>query len=933
MDISISDAAAGAGLNTRVAALGTGGSVVAWQSGTGDDATIAFSILDDAGDQIGAVRTIDLGGYTPERAPEIEVLSDGSFILVWNGVNEAEDSYAILHQRFAPDGTALSLAVQAWQDDADHLGGYGVSAREEGGFDIAVIDTGLRSSGRVLGFDSNDDLTGTVEDLGTWYDPTGGGDITRLADGSLAVVYTWWDESLDYGSGVYIARRAADGTSWSMIRDLFGSAQSTTSVEALAGGGFVVAISQNDDIRITVFDADNERVGGGYPTAIANAFRPGDQTFPEIAALEDGGFVVTWQSTDVRRPGNDIYAQLFDATGTAVGGEFVVNTEEVGNQSRPDVTQLADGSIVFTWQSVTPDGLVVKARNVSLSELEAGTYEVIENQPPEGEILVEGGPPTQGETMTVDPQFTDPDGIQEGTLSYEWGALRYINSSETIIRYRTLAEGLTYTPGQDAVGAELVLVATYVDGYGEETTFFERIDGTVQNVNDAPEGEIRFSSYKAVGDDLTADTSNLSDADGLGPFNFRWIRDGEPIPGASSATYTVTEADLTAELRVEVSYVDGFGTVEVIEAVAQGRSTIEGTDGDDLIQGDSLVNVIVAGLGNDTVYGHDGDDRITGLGGHDRIMAGNGADEVFAGYGSDTVFGGAGDDTLFGNDQNDLLVGGTGADVLVGGNGADTLEGGLGADDLSGGYGNDLLLGGEGDDTLDGGLGNDTLDGGTGADTMIGRSGDNTYVVDSAGDVVISSGGSDTIMVVTPDSLSFEGGLVDNFTINVAAGGYLSANQQDNVVRGSSGDDYVNAGRGDDTIFGGAGNDMLRGHDGNDMLFASTGRDVLTGGAGEDGFIFSTAPRYNTDRVTDFETGMDELWFSSVHFNGPVGELSADLLSYGTAAADADDRFIYDQSTGRLWYDADGSLNGSSQALVFDLGNGTALQADDILIY
>ncbi|MCA0996838.1 calcium-binding protein [Alloyangia pacifica] len=575
----------------------------------------------------------------------------------------------------------------------------------------------------------------------------------------------------------------------------------------------------------------------------------------------------------------------------------------------------------------------MKARIVSLSELEAGSYEVIENRPPEGDILVEGGPPTQGQTMTVDPQFSDPDGIQEGTLTYKWGALRYFNSSETVIRYRTLAEGLTYTPGQDAVGAELVLVASYVDGYGEETTFFDRIEGAVQNVNDAPEGEITFSSYKSVGHDLTADTSELRDADGLGPFNFRWLRDGEPIPGATSAIYTVTQADFTAELRIEVSYVDGFGTVEVVHAVAQGRSTIEGTDGDDLIQGDSLVKTIRAGLGNDTVYGHDGDDLITGLGGNDRIMAGNGADEVYAGYGSDTVFGGAGNDTLFGNDQNDFLVGGAGADVLVGGDGADTLEGGLGADDLSGGYGNDLLRGGDGDDSLDGGIGNDTLDGGTGADTMQGQTGDDTFVVDSALDVVIAGGGTNLVIVFTPEGLSFEGGFVDNFAVNVAAGGYLSANQLDNVVRGSGGGDYVNSGRGDDTIYGGAGEDTLRRHDGHDRLFASTGRDVLTGGAGKDAFIFSTAPRYNTDRVTDFQTGIDELWFSNVHFNGPTGRLSPDQLAYGTAAADANDICIYDEVSGRLWYDADGSLNGRSQALVFDLGDGTLLAADDILIY
>ncbi|EDL49208.1 hypothetical protein ED21_21049 [Erythrobacter sp. SD-21] len=45
----------------------------------------------------------------------------------------------------------------------------------------------------------------------------------------------------------------------------------------------------------------------------------------------------------------------------------------------------------------------------------------------------------------------------------------------------------------------------------------------------------------------------------------------------------------------------------------------------------------------------------------------------------------------------------------------------------------------------------------------------------------------------------------------------------------------------------------------------------------------------------------------------------------GTEADDADDRIIYDQTTGNLYFDADGNGEGE-QILVANLGKGTVLE-------
>ena len=55
---------------------------------------------------------------------------------------------------------------------------------------------------------------------------------------------------------------------------------------------------------------------------------------------------------------------------------------------------------------------------------------------------------------------------------------------------------------------------------------------------------------------LTADTSGISDADGLGAFSYQWYRDGVPIGGATGQTYTLGDADVGAQISVQVSYTD-----------------------------------------------------------------------------------------------------------------------------------------------------------------------------------------------------------------------------------------------------------------------------------------------------------------------------------------------------------------------------------------
>jgi Ca2+-binding RTX toxin-like protein len=159
-----------------------------------------------------------------------------------------------------------------------------------------------------------------------------------------------------------------------------------------------------------------------------------------------------------------------------------------------------------------------------------------------------------------------------------------------------------------------------------------------------------------------------------------------------------------------------------------------GGDGDDVLIGNALPNVLNGGPGNDTYRFDPG--RASGTdtviespnGGTDTLdfsdstvgmtvnLATTGRQTVVRGKlvlilsannVVENVFGGSGDDVLIGNALANVLKGGPGNDVLLGGAGDDTLEGGLAGSD-----GRDILFGGSGQDTLRGRSGDDLLFGG-----------------------------------------------------------------------------------------------------------------------------------------------------------------------------------------------------------------------------
>ncbi|TAN53603.1 MAG: tandem-95 repeat protein, partial [Methylococcaceae bacterium] len=216
----------------------------------------------------------------------------------------------------------LSLTVNAVNDAPTLVGTVAAGGTE---FHVNTVDTGLQS------------------------EPS----IGRLANGGY--VMTW----LNMSSGVWKTDVQIFDSSFNKVGSEFevGDAnykQSKSVVAGLTGGRFVVAwrSDQNDsqiEVNARVFEANGTPVGNEFRV---NTTTTATQSNPSIAALSNGGFAIAWESaanynTDGR--GWDDYVQRYDAGGTAVGSETLLNATLTGDQNTPQLAALPSGGFVSTW--------------------------------------------------------------------------------------------------------------------------------------------------------------------------------------------------------------------------------------------------------------------------------------------------------------------------------------------------------------------------------------------------------------------------------------------------------------------------------------------------------------------------------------------------------------------------------------------------------
>src|SRR6266581_3631129 len=137
------------------------------------------------------------------------------------------------------------------------------------------------------------------------------------------------------------------------------SYQDNPSVAFDRKGNFVVSWNSlfQDGSSFGVFA--QRYTAGGSPAGgefRINTYTTNGQFASSVGMDDDGNFVVSWRSSNQDGSLSGIFAQRYDAGGSAVGGEFRVNTYTTSYQVYPWVSRSPSGNFVVVWASYRQDG-------------------------------------------------------------------------------------------------------------------------------------------------------------------------------------------------------------------------------------------------------------------------------------------------------------------------------------------------------------------------------------------------------------------------------------------------------------------------------------------------------------------------------------------------------------------------------------------------
>lgn len=176
--------------------------------------------------------------------------------------------------------------------------------------------------------------------------------------------------------------------------------------------------------------------------------------------------------------------------------------------------------------------------------------------------------------------ITDGDGL--GSVQIQW------QISDNGDDWQIVPGAVTpnFTPRDAEVGRFLRVQVSYIDGQGNPEMIISPASQAVQNVNDKPVGQPVLLGDARENAILTIDTSRVSDEDGIGAMSFAWERarnraDWEPFTEVIGRNLRLNQADVGFSYRARISYVDGFGTPEMLyteatEFVANVDNPLEG---------------------------------------------------------------------------------------------------------------------------------------------------------------------------------------------------------------------------------------------------------------------------------------------------------------------------------------------------------------------
>ncbi|WP_417228324.1 DUF4347 domain-containing protein, partial [Amphritea sp.] len=355
----------------------------------------------------------------------------------------------------------------------------------------------------------------------------------------------------------------------------------------LTAGTILITLSGNNGVA-----ADNVELGERQDIFALNVSQTtlvSGSTAATVSLFFDGsdlGLVENKESLDAI----SFYAAQGSTNAEPEGGVSISGTAVEDQVLMADVSALSDadglGAFSYQWQR---DGVTIAGAtgsqyrlddvdvgaviNVVVSYMDGGdTHEVVistatavvgaVNDSISGLPQVNGNP-QEGQMLTANTSgISDDDGLSAG-FDYQWQRSADGTNWNDIVT----ATGVSYTLGNSDVGQLIRVVVSITDDQGfAEGPLLSSAVGTVSGTDDGISGQPEINGTAEEDQTLSVDTSSISDPDGLNnnSFTYQWQRSADGVnwsdlAGATNATYTLDDADVSQYLRVALSITDDQG--------------------------------------------------------------------------------------------------------------------------------------------------------------------------------------------------------------------------------------------------------------------------------------------------------------------------------------------------------------------------------------
>ena len=351
-----------------------------------------------------------------------------------------------------------------------------------------------------------------------------------------------------------------------------------TDIDGATGSTYTLTSSEQGktiQVRVTFTDdADNqESLTSEATEAVAAAPASLTAAFHDLPDSHDGSTAFTFRvlfSEDVGISYVNMRDDAFSLSEGGVTGARRVDgrsdlweiTVEPGDNSDVGITLSANRSCATTGAICTREDSPRQLTNSPTATVTGPAEAPPTNTSAAGAPTISGTPQVE-QTLTADTSsITDEDGLTNVSYAYQWLAGGSAISGAT---------GSSYTLTASEQGQTIQVRVTFTDDADNAETLTSVATVAVAAApNREATGSPTIGGTPQIDQTLTADTSAISDEDGLSnvSYSYQWIAGGSDIAGATGSTYTLTASEQGQTIQVRVTFTDDRDNAETLTSAA-----------------------------------------------------------------------------------------------------------------------------------------------------------------------------------------------------------------------------------------------------------------------------------------------------------------------------------------------------------------------------